>query len=104
METIDQDRWVLPASDEEEYVFSHNDLSEYNIIVDPDSLSIKAIMDWEYSGFYPELFESPVYTRHGPRAQVTFDENKVSRMIEFLRSRERRKEELAKGLVSEATT
>lgn len=34
------DDWVSKTSDEKEYVFCHNDLSQHNIIVDPRSLKI----------------------------------------------------------------
>ncbi|KAF9772976.1 hypothetical protein IL306_009270 [Fusarium sp. DS 682] len=85
-EKTDQYIWNLKISETEEYVFCHDDLSEYNVIVDPQTLKIKAIIDWEYAGFYPEYFEAPIYTRHGPRAQTTNDPAHVSRMLEFLRS------------------
>ncbi|KAJ4326615.1 hypothetical protein N0V84_002949 [Fusarium piperis] len=88
MEKTDQDSWNLRPSETEEYVFCHNDLSEYNVIVDPETLKIKAVIDWEYAGFYPEFFEAPIYTRHGPNAQMTNNAENVSRMLDFLRSRE----------------
>ena len=84
MEKTNQDEWLPQSSDTEGFIFCHNDLSEYNIIVDPENLKIKAIIDWEYGGFYPAFFESPIYTRQGPKAQVANDEERVSRMIEFL--------------------
>lgn len=37
-----------------------------NVIVDPGTLQIKAINDWEYAGFYPPEFEFPFYQRPGP--------------------------------------
>lgn len=89
MDQTKQDTWVLQRSETDEYVFCHNDLSEYNVIVDCETLNIKAIIDWEYAGFYPAFFEAPVYTRCGPRAQTTNDDpSNVGRMLEFLRSRE----------------
>ncbi|OAQ65097.1 protein kinase-like protein [Pochonia chlamydosporia 170] len=96
MENTDQDLWVLQPSETDEFVFCHNDLSEYNIIVDPKELTIRAIIDWEYAGYYPEFFEAPIYTRHGPNAQVTNDDGLVSRMLEFLRTRELKAPILAK--------
>ena len=88
IEITDQNVWTLQPSEIEEYVFCHNDVSEYNVIVDPETLKIEAIIDWEYAGFYPEFFEAPIYTRHGPYAQVTNDSKKASRMLSFLQSRE----------------
>lgn len=47
-------------------MFCHNDLSANNVIVDPKSLKIAAIIDWEYSGFYPAEFEVEFFRRPGP--------------------------------------
>lgn len=58
--------WRMRPREEHDLVFCHNDLSANNVIVDPDSLKIKAIIDWEYSGFFPSEFESKFYTRAGP--------------------------------------
>jgi serine/threonine protein kinase len=59
------DEWNLKASDVEEYVFCHNDLSQQNIILDPDTFKIKAIIDWEYAGFFPGYFEKEIFLRLG---------------------------------------
>ncbi|CAH0054138.1 unnamed protein product [Clonostachys solani] len=88
MESTKHDLWVLqPSGKEEEYAFCHNDLSEYNVIVNPETFKIAAIIDWEHAGFYPEYFEAPIYTRHGPDAKLINDKNHVARLLEFLRSR-----------------
>lgn len=50
------------SSPEEEFVFCHGDLSQRNILVDPQTLHIVAIIDWEYGGFYPKEHEIPYYT------------------------------------------
>lgn len=50
---------------QQDLVFCHNDLSMNNVIVDPDTLKINAIVDWEYAGFYPPEFEFPFYQRSG---------------------------------------
>jgi serine/threonine protein kinase len=60
---IDVDTWNLRPAATNEYVFCHNDLSQYNIIVDPVSLKIVAIIDWEFAGFYPAFFEMEFYLR-----------------------------------------
>jgi aminoglycoside phosphotransferase len=49
-----------------ELVLCHNDLSQYNIMVDKKTLKITAILDWEYAGFYPKKFEGAFYKRPGP--------------------------------------
>lgn len=61
-----RDAWTLRASESEEFVFCNNNLSQQNIIVNPQSLKILAIIDWEYAGFYPEFFERPLYKLLGP--------------------------------------
>jgi thiamine kinase-like enzyme len=35
-----------------DYVFCHNDLGQHNIIVDPKTLKINAIIDWEFGGLH----------------------------------------------------
>lgn len=62
----DIDQWHLKPFDYNEYVFCYNDLSQYNVIVNLDTLKINAVIDWEYAGFYPACFEWPFYTRLGP--------------------------------------
>lgn len=42
---------------------SNDDLSRHNIIVDPETFEVKAIMDWESSGFYPAEFEAGNWVR-----------------------------------------
>jgi hypothetical protein len=39
------DHWHLKPSDHNEYVFCHINLSQQNVIVDPDTLKINAIID-----------------------------------------------------------
>lgn len=43
----ENDSWTLSDSELEEYVFCHHDLSQHNIIVEPETLKIAAIVDWE---------------------------------------------------------
>ncbi|KFY75637.1 hypothetical protein V499_04396 [Pseudogymnoascus sp. VKM F-103] len=55
---------------EEEFVFCHNDLGQHNVIVDPETLKIKAIIDWEFSGFFPGWFEAAFWEKPGPANNV----------------------------------
>lgn len=50
----------------EKSVFCHNDLSQSNVIVDPKTMRITAIIDWEYAGFFPERFDFPFYRSPRP--------------------------------------
>jgi aminoglycoside phosphotransferase (APT) family kinase protein len=78
----------LQSSTREDNVFCHNDLSQQNVIVDPDTLKIRAIIDWEYAGFFPPTFESPFYRRPGPSAAINDEVDDSSDLVEFLRSKE----------------
>jgi tRNA A-37 threonylcarbamoyl transferase component Bud32 len=80
-----QDIWKLRKSETEEFVFCHNDLSQQNIIVDPDTLKINAILDWEYSGFYPEYFEGHFWTRWGPSGAIKDEVDDTDRLLLFLK-------------------
>ena len=53
--------WITKQSPTKEYVFCHNDLSQSNVIVDPATLKINAIIDWEFAGFFPKCFDVPFY-------------------------------------------
>ncbi|KAB5536139.1 kinase-like domain-containing protein [Coniochaeta sp. 2T2.1] len=81
------DYWHLKPSDHDEYVFCHNDLSQQNVIVDPDTLKINAIIDWEYARFYPARFEWPFYTRLGPSVAGKDEVDDSLELLDFLKSR-----------------
>lgn len=78
------DDWVFPVSQTPEFVFCHNDLSQHNILVDPTTLKINAIIDWEYAGFWPKYFESPFYTRPGPSAALKDEVDDTCQLLGFL--------------------
>ena len=65
-------------------VFCHNDLSTHNIIVDPKSLRIQGIIDWEYAGFFPPEFEGPYYQRIGPSIALGDELDDVEMLYEVL--------------------
>ena len=55
-----------------EYVFQHGDIAAHNIIMDPRTLEVKDLIDFEYAGFYPPGMENwlgtlcgDVYNRRG---------------------------------------
>ncbi|KAL4950838.1 kinase-like domain-containing protein [Aspergillus filifer] len=79
-----KDDWPIRSSDNAEYVFCHNDLSQPNVIVDPDTLKIRAIIDWEYAGFFPEYFEAPFYERLGPSVAIEGENDDVESLLKFL--------------------
>ncbi|KAI5889131.1 kinase-like protein [Schizophyllum commune H4-8] len=67
-------------------VFCHNDLAQHNILVDPETLKITAILDWEFAGFYPKEFEGAFYRRSGPcMALKEYDEvSDVPKLLEIV--------------------
>nr|POE48616.1 serine/threonine-protein kinase d [Quercus suber] len=75
-----RDDWNIPDAHLDDYVFCHNDLSQQNIVVDPETLKITAILDWEYAGFYPAAFEKRIFERLG-HSGVVGDEVDDSDMI-----------------------
>ncbi|THZ50791.1 hypothetical protein D6C86_10616 [Aureobasidium pullulans] len=78
------DLWNIEPSKTEEYVLCHNDLSQQNVIVYPDSLKIRAIIDWEYAGYWPERFEKPFYKRLGPSIALGNEADDADDMLHFL--------------------
>lgn len=79
-----KDDWNLRPSEKQEYVFCHNDLSQNNVIVDPETLKIKAIVDWEYAAFYPANFEMPIYLREGFSVALPGEVDDSLMLLEFL--------------------
>jgi hypothetical protein len=55
--------------------------------VDPKTLKIQAIIDWEYSGFYPVYFDRPFYTRSGGSVPLHGEEDDSRRILDFFRIR-----------------
>jgi len=82
------DKLNLKASDTEEYVFCHNDLSQQNIILDPDTFEIKAILDWEYAGFWPHYFEKEIFLRLGHSSNMRGEVDDRRKLLEFLKSQQ----------------
>jgi hypothetical protein len=80
--------WRVRESDSDEkkesYVFCHNDLGQHNVIVDPKTLKINAIIDWEFGGFWPEWFERPYWERRGPSSPLEGEEDDIERCRQWL--------------------
>ncbi|KAL1695145.1 kinase-like domain-containing protein [Schizophyllum commune] len=69
-----------------ELVLCHNDMAQHNIIVDPETLKINAIIDWEFAGFYPKEFEAAFYKRPGASVALKeYDEiSDIPALLEIL--------------------
>lgn len=84
MRLSDKNEWPRKVSKDGEYVFCHNDLAQHNIIVDPETLKIRAIIDWEYAGFFPEYFERPFYERRGPSVALDGEHDDSADLLRFM--------------------
>lgn len=69
-----------PRDAKGDYIFCHNDLGQHNVIVGPDTLAIKAIIDWEFGGFWPAWFERPFWKRPGPSVILEGEDDDVQTM------------------------
>ncbi|KAI4129436.1 MAG: hypothetical protein LQ347_003775 [Umbilicaria vellea] len=74
--------WPQKSSSCTLFVFCHNDLAQHNILVDPKTLRVKAIIDWELSGFFPPEFEAKLWLESWKERRE--DDEDTSRLIEFL--------------------
>ncbi|KAG2415482.1 hypothetical protein HFD88_006673 [Aspergillus terreus] len=84
MRLSDKNEWPRKVSKDGEYVFCHNDLAQHNIIVGPETLKIRAIIDWEYAGFFPEYFEWPFYERRGPSVALDGEHDDSADLLRFM--------------------
>lgn len=57
----DRRSWKRITSETDEFVLCHNHLNEQNIIVDPATYKILAIVGWECAGYFPSYFEIPFW-------------------------------------------
>jgi len=56
------------------FIFTHGDLRDSNIFVDPETYEVKCVIDWEYAGFYPKGFEGRWWHRPGPSMPIGDEE------------------------------
>jgi aminoglycoside phosphotransferase len=76
--------WSVRSSPGFDFVFCHCDLSQSNIMVDPETLKIEGIIDWEYAGYWPAFFESPFFRNPRPSGAQFRDEAGNCQFIDFL--------------------
>ncbi|KAJ8105472.1 hypothetical protein OPT61_g10157 [Boeremia exigua] len=55
---IGKTHWKTLPRTQPEYVFQYGDLAAQNIIMDPQTLQVKALLDFEYAGFFPPGMEN----------------------------------------------
>ncbi|WWC62622.1 uncharacterized protein I303_105219 [Kwoniella dejecticola CBS 10117] len=61
---------TYPEDPKRRYVLCHGDLGWQNVMVDPDTGYIKAVIDWEYAGFFPVEVEGTYWQRWGIAAPI----------------------------------
>lgn len=49
----------MRRSKTKDLVFSHGNLKQNRVIVNPANLEVMAITGWEFAGFYPRGFDTP---------------------------------------------
>ncbi|XWX01568.1 hypothetical protein V2A60_009596 [Cordyceps javanica] len=84
LEKFNRRPWRLRDFEENDLVFCHNDLSAYNVIVDPGTLEVRAIIDWEYGGFYPPQFEQKFFKRDGPSVALDGEVDDTEQLTQLL--------------------
>jgi serine/threonine protein kinase len=85
MQKTFRDDWNLKPSSTDEFVLCHNDLSQQNVIIDPHTSRITAIIDWEYAGFFPEKFDRCFYERLGPSVALKCEEDDSEMIVDFFK-------------------
>lgn len=73
--------WRPKTASRNKFVYCHNDLGLYNILVDTETLEPTGVIDWEYSGFFPPVFEKPLWLS-GEKAPL--DENEGRKLAKLL--------------------
>ena len=54
--------WLDPGLDAGPFVLAHGDFRPANLLVDPESLDLVAVLDWEWSGVVPlQMFAPPTW-------------------------------------------
>lgn len=77
--------WPIQHAKTPLFNFCHNDLSQHNIIMNPGTLQVEAIIDWEFSGFYLPEFEAPLWLKaFDEPGYHDIDGGKVEKLIRFL--------------------
>ncbi|KAI9729882.1 MAG: hypothetical protein M1835_003601, partial [Candelina submexicana] len=81
---LKRDVWPSKPAHPDDYVFCHNDLSQSNVIVDPATLKVAGIIDWEYAGYFPAYFESPFFLNSSPSGAQAKNMTDTDRLVKFL--------------------
>lgn len=75
--------WHPRISDEAAaYQFCHNDLAQHNFLCDEVTGKVKAVIDWEFAGFYPAPFEAPLW--RVPYYETKYDQLEIRQLLALL--------------------
>ena len=77
-----QRQWCPRTSEEQEYCFTHNDLSQHNFLCNKKTGKVEAIIDWEFAGFYPSFFEAPLWL--APYYETEDNSEEIGKLLDFL--------------------
>ncbi|KAF2193608.1 kinase-like protein [Zopfia rhizophila CBS 207.26] len=75
-------QWAPKSILSDLYVFCHMDAHQENIFVDPETLDITCIIDFEFAGFYPQDFDLPLYKYE--RSQLPDRSDFAEEFLQFL--------------------
>ncbi|KAK4070005.1 hypothetical protein Purlil1_13597 [Purpureocillium lilacinum] len=84
MVKLPRPEWKMKPRSSEDLVFCHNDFSTHNVIVNPSTLKVNAIIDWEYAGFYPVEFEGLFFRRPGPSVALEGEVDDTDELVHVM--------------------
>ncbi|KAF6766907.1 Aminoglycoside phosphotransferase [Kalmanozyma brasiliensis GHG001] len=70
------------------FVLCHGDLHPGNVIVDPETMKVKAVIDWEFAGYYPAIIDNRRYKNYHHCIVHLADGSLVPQMTHAKRARE----------------
>lgn len=79
----DSRSWDRVTSDEESFVFCHNDLSPANLWIHSNTYKLVAITGWEFAGYFPPHFELPLWTKLDQDARLDMGDKVLARDLEL---------------------
>lgn len=62
-------------------------MSQNNVIIDPVEPKIRAIIDWEYAGFFPPEFDTEFYKWRAPWITFNRESDDSKELLATLRSK-----------------
>lgn len=49
--------WKILPLEKPKYILQHGDIPAHNLMMDPQTLQPKVLLDWEYTGYFPPGIE-----------------------------------------------